>query len=285
MGNLRYLLAFFFLLQSILSLASKSGQLLRPLRPTLKLTTTSLSPLPIIMNGASLSMEGANDDEDHYQSAPASKCSRLSFFGLCPLCGATRELGKTANYRTVAIAKSADPDTELLFESHEVNSVNDTFRICGSCYSIVSSAIKVLRASSSNTNDVLSSILDSKTTRTPAKALLTVLASQGQPLIALFKYIARNQRTVQFLLPSMAAEPATPRENIFAVGDLVELPRRTQPNVNKEGGTAKVLSFECKTMGGKRFVLYSVKVVIGGRVQNDVDQSLLTPSTIVDSSE
>jgi hypothetical protein len=42
------------------------------------------------------------------------------------------------------------------------------------------------------------------------------------------------------------------------------LPRRTQPNVNKEGGTAKVLSFECKTMGGKRFVLYSVKVVIGG---------------------
>ena len=285
MRNSQRLLAFFLLLQVVHSLASKAGSSLVPLRPDLELSTTSLSSRPIIMNGASSSVQGVNDDELSYQSVPASKCARVSFLGLCPLCGATRDLVQTANYRAVVIAKNADPDTEPLFETHEVNSANDTFRICGSCYSVVSSAIKVLCASSLNTNDVLSSILDSKTARSPAKALLTVLASQGQPLIALFKSIARNQRTVQFLLPSMAAEPATPRENIFAVGDLVELPRRTQPNVNKEGGTAKVLSFECKTMGGKRFVLYSVKVVIGGRVQNDVDQSLLTPSTIVDSSE
>ena len=128
--------------------------------------------------------------------------------------------------------------------------------------------------------------MQEKTTRLPAKSLQITLASQGQPLIELFKRIISGQHATAFSVPGESAEEAaTPRENIFAVGDLVELPRRTQPNVNKEGGTAKFLSFECKTMGGKRFVLYSVKVVIGGRVQNDVDQSLLTPSTIVDSSE
>jgi len=137
-----------------------------------------------------------------------------------------QRLVQTANYRAVAIAKNADPDTEALFQYHEVNSANDTFRICRSCYSVVSIATKILCASSSNTNDVLSSILNSKTARTPAKVLQTALASQGQPLVALFKSLASRERAVDFSASCTAAEPAAPRENVYAVGDLVNLPRR-----------------------------------------------------------
>ena len=228
------------------------------------------------MNGASSSVQGLNDDELPYQTASASKRARMSFLGLCPLCGATRELSQTANYRAVAIAKNADPDTKPLFKNHEVNSANDTFRKCGPCYSVVSNATKVICASSSYTNDVLSSILNSKTARTPAKIIQVALTCQGQPLIEMFRSITRGQLTVSFDSPDEAAA-AAPRENVYAVGDLVNLPRRKQANVNEDGGVAVVLSFRCAQVKGKHSVFYSVKHTVGGRVENDLSESLLEP--------
>ena len=118
-----------------------------------------------------------------------------------------------------------------------------------------------------------------KKSRHPAKCLQTALASQGQPLISLFQSIASRQRVVNFPPPSMPpAEPATPRENVYAVGDLVNLPRRKQANVNEDAGVAEVLDFRIKRVKGKRSVFYSVIHRVGSRrVENDLAESLLEP--------
>ena len=68
-----------------------------------------------------------------------------------------------------------------------------------------------------------------------------------------------------------------PRENVYAVGDLVNLPRRKQANVNEDGGVAVVQSFRCAQVKGKQSVFYSVKHTVGSRVENGMSESLLEP--------
>jgi len=92
----------------------------------------------------------------------------------------------------------------------------------------------------------------------------------------MFRSITRGQLTVSFDSPDEAAA-AAPRENVYAVGDLVNLPRRKQANVNENGGVAVVLSFRCAQVKGKHSVFYSVKHTVGGRVENDLSESLLEP--------
>ena len=80
----------------------------------------------------------------------------------------------------------------------------------------------------------------------------------------------------------MTAKPATPRENVYAVGDHVNVPRRKQANINEESGVAEVLSFRIAQVDGKRVLFYSVKHVVGGRrVETDLPESLLVPYTDV----
>ena len=166
------------------------------------------------------------------ESTSSNKRQRETYRGLCPLCGVTKNLSHFANHRAVVVASHADPDTATQFESHGVCALDDSFRICKTCASAVLQSIRIIGAVNSSWTDYLDSIMQEKTTRHPAKSLRSALASQGQPLIALFKSIISGQHTATFSAPLESAESATPRETLFAVGDLVNLPRRKQANVN-----------------------------------------------------
>ena len=230
--------------------------------------------------GTRVHTETDNGSDAADEIAVSKKRPRQTYPGLCPLCGVTKEINQTGNHRAFVIASQADPDTGPLFERHGVNTLDDSFRVCKPCSTVVLQAISCVRAADISWKDYLDSMMQGKTTKHPAKSLPSALTSQGQPLIALFKSIASGQRSQALSLPSKAPPPP---ENLFNVGD-VELPTRMQPNVNKEGGRARVQSFVCKSLRGSRVVLYTVKFIIGGRVQKDVEQSLLTPSPTADST-
>ena len=221
-----------------------------------------------------LSAAQADSEEEAGDNSYASKRPRKTFQGLCPLCGVSKEINKTANHRAVVIARHADPDTAPMFERHQISSVNDSFRICAACSFVVHQAITLLCATSVSSKEFLSSVMKTKTLRPTAKKLLTPLTFQRQPLIALFKSINTGERTVHF--------PAAPRESLFAVGDSVNLPRRKQANVNEEGGVAEVVDFRSTQSEGKRVFIYSVKYLLDHRIENDLPESLLEPYSYAD---
>lgn len=173
---------------------------------------------------ASTHTEGDDSSSNVDENGSVSKRPRKTFHGVCPFCWVTKEISHTANYRAVVIARHADPDTSTLFESQDVNSSFDSYRICKPCSSSVLQASKFICATSSSSKEYLSSIMQMKT-KQPAKILQTAFASQGQPLGELFKSIAYGQCSVTFNFPDKTVAPA-PRENVYAVGDSVVLPRR-----------------------------------------------------------
>lgn len=226
--------------------------------------------------GTRMHTEAENGSEAPNEIAASKKRPRKTYQGLCPLCGVKKEISHTANRRAVVIAIQADSDTAPLFERHEVNTLDDSFRICKPCSVVALQAISFVRAANISWKDYLDSMMQRKTTKHPAKILPSAIKSQGQPLIALFKSIASGQHTLSLSLPSDAATPAARPENLFTVGDLVNLPRRKQANVNEDGGVAVVLSFRCGQVKGKRSFFYSVKHTVGSRrVENDLAESLL----------
>ena len=185
--------------------------------------------------------EGGDSSSNIDENGSVSKRLRKTFHGVCPLCWVTKEISRTANYRAVVIARHADPDTSTLFESQDVNSSFDSFRICKPCSSSVLQASKFLCATSSSSKEYLSSIMEMKT-KQPAKILQTAFASKGQPLVELFNSVASGQCSVTFNFPDEPVAPA-PRENLYAVGDSVVLPRRKHAGVNEDAGVGQVLSF------------------------------------------
>ena len=226
--------------------------------------------------------KGDDSSSNVDENGSVSKRLRKTFHGVCPLCWVTKEISHSANYRAVVIARHADLDTCTLFESQDVNSLFDSFRICKQCSSSVLQASKFLCATSSSSKKYLSSIMQMKT-KQPAKILQTAFASQGQPLVELFNSIASGQCSVTFNFSDETVAPA-PRENLYAVGDSVVLPRRKHAGVNEDAGVGQVLSFWSTQLGGKRVVFYSVKHNIGHRVLNDMPENLLQPYSVDDES-
>ena len=86
-----------------------------------------------------------------------------------------------------------------------------------------------------------------------------------------------------FNIPDETVAPA-PRENLYAVGDSVVLPRRKHAGVNEDAGVGQVLSFRSTQLGGKRVVFYSMKHNVGHRVLNDMPEDLLQPYSVDDES-
>ena len=216
----------------------------------------------------------ADSEEEAGDNSSASKRPRKTFRGICRLCGVSKEINRTANHRAVAIARHAAPDTAPIFERHRISSVHDSFRICAGCSVVVQQTITLLCATSSSSKEFLTSVMKTKTLRPAAKKLHTPLTFQRQPLVALFKSINTGERTVHL--------PSPPRENAFAVGDSVNLPRRKQANVNEDGGVAEVVDFRSTQSKGKRVYLYSVKHVLDHRVEIDLPESLLEPYSYAD---
>jgi len=269
-------LALAFILQYILVASSVAQPIVRQ---KLHLTTLPmLEPTCSPLHTDERLPEGGSSCGEPGEDRSSSKRQRKNYHGLCPLCGVTKEISHTANHRTVVIASHADPDTAALFKSQEVSSLDDSFRVCKPCSSVVLHAIKILCDDDSPWNDYLGSIMQKKTTRNPSKCLQSALTSQGQPLVSLFRSIASRQRAVNFPPPSMASEAVAPRKNVYAVGDLVNLPRRKQANVNEDGGVAVVLSFRSAQVQGESGIFYSVKHTVGSHhVENNLPESLLEP--------
>jgi len=106
-------------------------------------------------------------------------------------------------------------------------------------------------------------------TKQPIEILQTAFASQGQSLVELFNSIASGQCSVTFNFPDETVAIA-PRENVYAVGDSVVLPRRKHAGVNEDAGVGQVLSFRSTRLEGNHVVFYSVKRNVGHRVLSDI---------------
>ena len=185
-------LIIFFILSIALAASSKPQlnlhldlQLPTPL-PTLE--QPQLCPTMDTARSARESTHTGGDDSSSNvdeNGSVISKRPRKPFHGVCPLCWVLGNAGNQPHSQLSCSChrKHADPDTSTLFESQDVNSSFDYFRICKPCSSIVLQASKFLCATSSSSKEYLPvrSIMQMKT-KQPIKILLTAFASQGQVL-------------------------------------------------------------------------------------------------------
>ena len=186
------------------------------------------------------------------------------------------QLKCTANHRAVLVATCADPAVANVFAHCGVTSRMDSFRVCQKCYRGISAAVTATSALSSSNRQHLEEATPPGKSRGSYHALILRgrLTSEGQPLLELFKSIGSGSRAVTITVQQAAEQP--PNVGRFKVDDMVVTPRRKQAGVNEEGGVGKVTAVALRRVGASDIVFYSIRYGISGRVERDVDETLLT---------
>ena len=206
------------------------------------------------------------------ENGPFKETSTSIHHGLCPLCGVTKSLKSTANYRAIFVASHSDRDTVPIFECQGINKVTSCFRICGTCGNVVRAAIRLLATTSATWKYFLNSIIPKRGARREAVFVRAVLKSQGKPLIEIFRSLRENPRETSRSRPL----EATSKQGKFNVGDKIFVLRHMRSSQPEDGGVGEVLSIEVRSIASMLSASYSIRYDVDHRIETNLSESLIT---------